>query len=144
MPQLDTKAVTITPERAAAWLKRHELLVKTDPTKKNRRLKKSLVDRYGQDMADDRWQFNGETIKLGSDGRIIDGQHRLAACVKAKAQFRTLVVDNVTDDSFKTIDVGKVRTGGDLLYIDGHENAVILAAGLINVWRRAVSRAARH
>lgn len=132
---LDTKARTITPELAQRWLTRHEALAKHDPTKKNRRLKKSLVLRYGTDMAADRWHLNGETIKLGIDGRIVDGQHRLAACVKAAHSFRTLVVEGVDDESFKTIDVGKVRTAGDLLYIDGHQSSVVLAAALVNLWR---------
>ena len=135
MSDLDTKVRTITPEQAQRWITRHETLAKRDPAKRNRRLKKSLIYRYAADMAADRWHLNGETLKIGSDGRIIDGQHRLAACVKSDHSFRTLVVENVDDESFKTIDVGKVRTAGDLLYIDGHHSGALLGAALVNMWR---------
>ena len=73
---------TITPEYAK------ELL---DYNKKNRSLSKATVDRYAEDMRKDNWQQNGEAIKIDWDGNLIDGQHRLAACVKSGVSFDKLL-----------------------------------------------------
>lgn len=126
---------TISTDQAKRWIDRHEQLVGKDPSKRNRTVKKSMVDRYARDMREDRWQLNGETIKLSSDGRIIDGQHRLLACIKSKTAFKTWVVQNVDDLAFHSIDVGKVRTGGDLLYIGGIHDGANTAHALGIVWR---------
>lgn len=131
----DVKEMTVTPAKAANYIKRHEAVLKADPTKHNRKLKKRAIERYADDMKEGRWLFNGETIKIGGDGRIVDGQHRLYACIKADTGFRTLVVEGVQDESFKTIDTGVPRTGGDLLGIEGHKNTRVLASALSNLWR---------
>lgn len=133
--QADVKEVTISPSKAATILKRHTTVVEADPTKRNRTIKKSAVNRYASDMLAGRWQFNAETLKLAVDGRIIDGQHRLLACVAADKSFRTLLVEGVADEVFQTVDIGVVRTGGDLLHIAGRLNSVVLANALALLWR---------
>lgn len=131
----DTKVMSITPQMAERFLRRHEALVANDPANRNRRLKPGVVEKYARMMRDGHWQLNGETIKLASNGRILDGQHRLAACVKAGVAFRTHVVQNVQHEAMQTIDTGVLRYGGDLFTIAGEANSHVLAVACGVVWR---------
>ena len=49
----------------------------------NRPQKPSRIVRYAADMANDKWSVTGESIKFGADGKLKDGQNRLAACVRS-------------------------------------------------------------
>ena len=49
----------------------------------NRPQKPSRIVRYAADMANDNWSVTGESIKFGADGKLKDGQNRLAACVRS-------------------------------------------------------------
>lgn len=112
---------TITPETAASWLK-----INT----RNRRVSADLVNGYARAMQEGRWDTNGETIKISDRGRLLDGQHRLLACVKAQCNFRSYVIFGVNDDMFATIDVGKKRTAGDIIGLDDIKNADTVAAAV--------------
>ena len=57
---------------------------------------------------------NGETIKVGTDGRLYDGQHRLMAQVMAGVPMKWLVVTiDKPEIAFKTIDNGARRGVAD-------------------------------
>jgi hypothetical protein len=132
---IEVKEVLMNPGRAANHLKKHDALVAENDEAKNRRCKPNVVDRYARDMQAGKWDLNAETIKIGKDGRIIDGQHRLRACVKSDCSFRTLVAENVSDEAYKTVDIGTTRTMADGLYISGHKHAAVLAGALSLMWR---------
>lgn len=97
----------ITPEEALNILEHKNL--------NNRKVDKNRVNRYLADMNAGNWCFNGDAIRFDKTGNLIDGQHRLAAISKQKAGFAFLVIEGVEDKSRRTIDTGKVRTGGDIL-----------------------------
>lgn len=130
-----TREVTVTPKMAAGWLKRQQLLEAQDPLMRNRNVKDDKVRAYSRDMKAGQWKVNGETIIFASNGRILDGQHRLLACVDADASFRTLVVEDVPHEAMQTIDTGVMRTAGDQLAIFGHQNSKWLAAALGVLYR---------
>ena len=113
----------ITPELAGAFLQ---------TSKGNRNFKDAKVRSYARDMASGLWKVNGETIIFDKSGALIDGHHRLRACVASQANFSTCVVRGADQDAQKTIDMGASRTLGDVLSFRGernsnHLNAVILA-----------------
>jgi hypothetical protein len=81
------------------------------------------------------WADNGETVKVGTDGRILDGQHRLRAIVDSGCTVPMTVVFGVNPGAFKTIDVGRSRTAGNLLAMKGHGDGRTLAATAAMVWR---------
>lgn len=112
---------TVTPATAGSWLKNNV---------HNRKPSQSVIEEYARAMQEGRWRPNGETIKISSLGRLMDGQHRLMACVKADCAFKTYVVMGVDDDTFDTVDIGKKRTAGDILGIDKCKNAVAVAAAI--------------
>lgn len=110
---------TITPAIAQKWL---ELDVS------DRTLSQLLVDKYAAEMTAGKWdEDNGETLKLASDGGVLDGQHRLWAIFQSGVTLRLLVVFDVDKDCFKTIDIGKVRTPGDVVGIAGVSSANTVA-----------------
>tara|TARA_R110002096_G_scaffold51138_3_gene133800 strand:- start:280 stop:1191 length:912 start_codon:yes stop_codon:yes gene_type:complete len=63
-------------------------------------------------------QDNGDTIRQDKQGNIIDGQHRLSACIEANFTFETVFAKGLDTDSIMTIDIGrKTRTYTDVLEI---------------------------
>lgn len=119
--RLVTKTEVITPQRALALLSTNI---------RNRRPSPTLVRRYAKDMQERNWHFNGESIKLSNNGQLLDGQHRLLACVEANTKFKTLITSGVPKTNFATIDTGKQRTPADVLGIIGEEQGILLARAL--------------
>jgi len=82
----------------------------------NRTPRKAHIENLARDMVQGNWQMNGAPIVFDSAGRLIDGQHRMAACVKSGVTFQTAVLSGVVGDVVgPTIDTGKARSFGDAL-----------------------------
>lgn len=129
---LTIQTVTITPEMAV------ELLAKNT---RNRSISQELVKRFKLSMERDEWALNGEAIKIAPDGRILDGQHRLTACVESGKPFQTLIITGIPDETQYTMDTGKARSLGDMLKLKGETNYIgvaSLVASLIRTQRWGV------
>jgi hypothetical protein len=109
---------TVTPERAAGWLTRNPA---------NRSLSDGLVGSYARDMAAGRWQVNGEAICFDVSGLLINGQHRLYACVMANTPFITAVVRGLPSQARDTMDQGRPRKAADILKMNGASHVYRLA-----------------
>jgi hypothetical protein len=118
-------AQTMTPEEAKGYLQNNN---------GNRRIAAPVVQRYKRDMEARNWLMNGQTIKFGSSGRLLDGQHRLAACVESGVSFPALVVTGLDETVFDTFDLGTKRSMGDILVDRGEANTSTLAATLRQLW----------
>ena len=118
---------TISPTRAKELLSNHNT--------GNRNVRDEHVIRLADDMRKNRFKINAECIKIGLDGTVLDGQHRLYACIKSKSSFRTWVAYDVPADVHPTIDTGVVRTLGDELRYMGEQNTASLAALIASIWR---------
>ncbi|MCC8118058.1 MAG: hypothetical protein LIP09_04825 [Bacteroidales bacterium] len=105
----------VTPAVAAEYLKLNH--------PNNRPINKGQVAFYANEMTNGNWDLNGEPIKFDTDGILIDGQHRLSACVYANAPFETVVVRNAPKRSFLTIDRGILRHAGQMFSMSGVPNA---------------------
>lgn len=121
-PPENSRRVTITP-----GLAEHILLNCADM---NRRRRPSAVRRYAEDMAGGQWRLTGDSIKFGKSGFLRDGQHRLAACVRAGVPFETDVRFGIADDAFPVMDVGAKREGFDTFSIAGVKNAKTASAAV--------------
>lgn len=111
----------ITPKFAVELLKRNV---------GNRNVSRTTVDKLADDMVNGRWMINGETITYNKD-RLMDGQHRLLACVKAGIPITSWVVEGINSDVFGSIGDTKSRSGGDVLAISGHKYAAVKSTTLI-------------
>lgn len=129
---IKTEAIIITPEMAAEFLKMNT---------KNRRKDEDTINTYANAMLNGKWMLNGEPIIISDTNVILDGQNRLYACVKADVPFESLLVWGITEEAFKTIDIGKTRTSGDILYIENVKNANTIAASITKYFRLATGQA---
>lgn len=120
------ESVTITPAMAREWLKMNDA---------NRPTRQSRVDQYAADMLSGDWQDNGQTIGINGK-RLINGQHRLLACVQADVPFVSAVAYDVPAEMVVSMDQGASRTLSDVLRWKGHTNYVnALASGVRLIWR---------
>ena len=97
--------------------------------KKNRAISKSTVDLYTKFMREGHWILNGQPI-IFADNLLIDGQHRLSACVRTGIPLEVLVVELGDSNAFKTLDQGKRRNGADVLGIAGYTNTSVIFTAL--------------
>ncbi len=72
------------------------------------------ISELAEDMAARRWDLNGTPIVFDWHGRLIDGQHRMLAIIRAGVPVRMAVVRGVDPDAFKTIDSGRKRSAADV------------------------------
>ena len=117
---ISSKVVELTPKLASEYLARNGI---------NRPLSRALVAEYAHAMGRNEWMLNGEAIIISEEGRLLDGQHRCHAVIRAKKNVPILVVTGAPDESFKTLDTGRRRTAGDVLSITGVKYHTHVAAG---------------
>lgn len=111
--------ITLTPAHA------QELL---DTMGANRRIADYYVAQMASDIREGRWVDNGETIKTDHRGRLIDGQHRCAAVVRAGVAIPAILVGNLSERAQGTVDIGRTRTASNTLQIQGVSSAYQVAA----------------
>lgn len=112
-PVLSFKVETIDPDTALVWLE--------DRNHSNRLLRRHTVEAYARDMKRGKWGMTGEAVKFDPYGDLLDGQHRLAACVEAEKEFKTLVAYGVLREVQGQMDSGAVRSFGDQLRFENGE-----------------------
>jgi hypothetical protein len=118
--EMKIEKVIIEPETAKKWLNRYNT--------KNRFLSKTRAERLAQAQRNGEWLFNGQPIQFAWDGTLLDGQHRLLACVLSDIAMESLVIWGVDSDSQHTMDMGKPRSVADILALEGYSNHFALAA----------------
>lgn len=106
---MKTEMKTITPELAAEMLKKNE---------GNRPLSSSVVRKYVDAMTRGDWQETHQGIAFGENGRLLDGQHRLAAITQSGIAQRMLVSTGIPDRSFMIFDAGSRRTDAQNMRMD--------------------------
>ena len=85
----------------------------------NRKPNVANINKIVKALEQEEWQVNGQSIVIDSNGAVGDGQHRLMACMQSGISFDTVVVRGTSPKAFTTIDIGKNRSAGDVLGIDG-------------------------
>ena len=73
-------------------------------------------------------RLTSQGLSISPDGRIVDGQHRLAAVVAYGEPVEFVVDLDADPSSFDVIDNGKARLGTDILHIAGYTNVNLLSA----------------
>jgi len=118
-PQAAAEALTVTPDMALEW---------TGLNTRNRPVRYPKVAQFARDMKAGQWVLNGETIKIAADGTMLDGQHRLYACIQAGTPFATYVIRGLPPETQNTIDTGMPRKMADQLALRGEKSTALLAA----------------
>ena len=125
-PELEMAVVTITPDVAAEWLEGHVNFRKMNDRK---------VDQFAAEMAAGNWRLDGAAIRFNKGGDLLDGQHRLMACVTAGVSFTTVVIKGVDESTLPTMDTGTPRKLSDFLAYKNVPNAVQVQAVVSLGWR---------
>jgi hypothetical protein len=104
------RKITVTPEMAAAWLKKRNT--------HNRTIRVLAVERYISDMKSGRWRLIGNPISFDESGTLLDGQHRLAAVAQSGIACEFFVVAGLSDDpgTWLSIDAGVPRAQADNMH----------------------------
>lgn len=120
---ITTQLVWVTPSLAEEWLGRlHE---------RQRSQKKNHQRSLNEDLANDRFRLNGESIIFDSDNRLIDGRHRCEMVKAVGKPILALVVRGVAPEVYATIDDSAKRSGADALHASGIMNATNTAAAVV-------------
>jgi len=118
-PPLTCRVETIAPHIAKAYLEKNF---------KNRKHSSMLVASYARDMKAGKWEITGDPIQFDTNGRLLNGQHRLLACVAADTPFQTAVVYGLNPSAQSIIDTGKPRSISDVFQMHEVHNAMTVAA----------------
>jgi len=118
-PNVHIERQIITPEIAKAYL---------DQNKRNRKPAEKAVAKIARDMLNGDWRLTGDMIRFDCHNNLIDGQHRLLACIKADAPFETFVGYNFAPEDQDVIDTMRPRTTADMLEMHKVNSAKQVAA----------------
>ncbi|MBK9316921.1 MAG: hypothetical protein IPM55_22145 [Acidobacteria bacterium] len=111
--------VTVTPDIARDWLAANT---------NNRPMCKAHVERLSNFMKRGQWKFDGSPIRFAANGALLDGQHRLMACIESGVSFRAAVIRGLDLEAFEFMDQGRIRSASDNLSVAGKVNTTLLAA----------------
>lgn len=114
----------VTPEMAEEWLKSSNI----------RKIRSAKVEQFRRDMLAKKWRPTGQAIHFNQRGKLIDGFHRLTACVLAGVNFPALIAENMPDESLGAIDRGSPRSLADHLRWKGETDVQVLAAVIRLSW----------
>lgn len=111
--------ITLTPVLAALLLERNPV---------NRPISRSNIADIGSDIANGRFEFNGESIVVSKAGTLIDGQHRCRLVVDTNTPIQTVIVFGPAEDARYTIDIGRPKSAANFLSMKGYKNAAVTSA----------------
>ena len=123
---LSVELVCITPDIARNYLKYNT---------KNRKKSKRNVTFLADQMKNNLFLENGESIVFDKFNNLSDGQHRLEAIIKSGKSYYIPVVRGVNVLSMATYDTGKNRTAADILAINGFKSTTTLSATIKYIYK---------
>jgi len=106
-----TEEIEVTPALAEEWLATRNT--------HNRPMSQPYVRELAVELAEGRWTPTHQGIAFDELGALLDGQHRLAAIVRAQVAVRMLVTWDVPRAAFAAVDQHRKRTGGQMLAMSG-------------------------
>ena len=82
----------------------------------NRNISNTKVLEYYNQMREGKYkEGTAEPLKISNKGRLLDGQHRLTALIKANMSMEFLVARDLDEAIFDVLDTGKSRGASDVL-----------------------------
>jgi len=108
--------VDITSKMAEEWLRRNV---------GNRRIRPEHVNHIVRQLLDGDWRVSDSKIMFDTNGNLINGQHRLIACLISGVTLKDVTVEfNVPTDTIQNIDTGWRRSVGDSLRMRTSASAI--------------------
>lgn len=111
MPEgMTLKVEMVDPTTAAEWLKLND---------SNRKMVRSTMLSYAEDMRNGRWTFCIDPITFYADGSLATGQHRLHAIILSLTKQAFLVLRGLPRSAALNVDIGRKRSVTDNARIAG-------------------------
>lgn len=110
----------VTPAMAKTWL--------NSLAENQRKLRDTKVAQYARDMKAGDWPLTGDTVKIDTNGKLIDGQHRVAAIALADIPVEMFVAFDVDPAVMPVLDTGLGRKFGDVLHMAGTPQRLLTSA----------------
>lgn len=85
----------------------------------NRKIRQQYIDRLTREMLSGNWTPISNGIGFDVNGNLIDGQHRLLACVKANVDIWVIIVTGLPEKAMIHSDRGIIKTLPDVLTRSG-------------------------
>ena len=120
---ITSKIITVTPADAMKFLANMV---------HNRPLSQHNVKLYVEEILSGRWGLTGQGIIFDEKGRLLDGQHRMHAVIKAGKSIQTTAVYGVNHDMFTLLDGGNKRTVSDVINV---KNRAVVAGAAKYIYR---------
>lgn len=124
----------VTPELA-----QHYLTYNTE----NRNLRQRHVERLASDMSKGAYVANHQGIAFDTEGKLIDGQHRLHAIVQSGVTVQMMIARDVPVEARRYIDTGARRSASDFQpgqHVNTRSAAARILIGVSNTSPLTVSR----
>lgn len=98
----------------------------------NRKISPVIVEKYRRDMDAGRWIYAADPIRFDVQGKLLDGQHRLAALAECPPETNLpfLIVAGLPPETQQVMDSGKARLAGQQLNMLGYKNGNLLASSV--------------
>lgn len=116
----DEKDATVITPSMAQYLLDHNACIKP--------LNHQAVTKLVHELKTGNFDFNGATIVLNSDHRLVDGRARLTACVESGISFKAFIVTGIGESAQYTKDTGRSRNVAQYLGSNGYKNPRMLTA----------------
>ena len=107
---MKTEVEIITPALAKQYLAKN---------KNNRAIKERTLSMLVRAIKDGSFALTHQGIAFDEEGNLIDGQHRLMACVIADIPIKVLVSREVKTDAVQFVDIGVKRDFADVIKMTG-------------------------
>ena len=103
-------------------------------TEKNRNIAFSNLKLITQDIRDDRWQMNGDVVRLDWEWNMIDGQYRCQAVIDTGIPIDVVFEIGLDPEAFFSIDrMGKKRTLAEAVSILGYRYSSVVAPAIYHL-----------
>ncbi|MEM7421836.1 MAG: hypothetical protein AAF364_19315 [Pseudomonadota bacterium] len=94
----------------------------------NRNLKDRHVKWLATQMRLGYWRWAGNLLLWSKNNVLMNSQHTLNAIIESGTTQKFMVISGLEDETMSVIDTGSSRTAGDVLTLNGFQNASIIAA----------------
>lgn len=97
---------------------------------KNRPVRAKWVNELTRIIATDQWQLTPDAIGVTNDGDLLNGQHRLHACLGANMPIDVLLVTGLSPTTRFATDTGVKRTLSDYFTLEGYKYPLNVASAV--------------
>lgn len=117
---------TITPATAELYLSMNG---------RNRKILAAHVEAIARDIRAGNWMMNAQPICFSRDGRLLNGQHRLSAVLKAGESIEVPVMRGLPEEAFATYDLHAKKGPMQGSSFEQFGDRALIAAAAVLLWK---------